>query len=241
MSEKSPAPCAFDIEVTLEPRQLEPEHAPIRVICGIRVIMLAEAGQDELTVTNSRIVVSFHEGVLPGLLFQVSPKQRPLFQLGQQAELRIGNIEQNQEHTFHLEFEAPRHAAGTVELAGAEIQYDVPTHQLRNQRRKVSITMSYGEPRAGADPGAGDRFDVVLIDVGNRPIKVARAIRDTTGLSLTEVKTMLEEGVVLIANELRLRAAVAIQQRVQQAGADCRVRLVRQTSDSGRQGGKRSG
>lgn len=52
---------------------------------------------------------------------------------------------------------------------------------------------------------------------------------------------MLEEGEVLIANELRLRAAVAIQQRVQQAGADCKLRLVRETSGSSRDGGKRIG
>lgn len=67
-------------------------------------------------------------------------------------------------------------------------------------------------------------FDVVLLEAGERPIKVAREIRAATGLGLRDVTELIKTANATIGRALGFAQAGALQRRVQAVGARAEVR-----------------
>lgn len=79
---------------------------------------------------------------------------------------------------------------------------------------------------SAGDPQETSLFDVILIDAGERPIKVAREIRAATGLGLRDVTELVKSAGATIGRALRFAQAGALQRRVQAVGARAEVRRV---------------
>jgi large subunit ribosomal protein L7/L12 len=85
--------------------------------------------------------------------------------------------------------------------------------------------------RTGGGAKEASRFDVVLLDAGERPVKVAREIRAATGLGLRDVTDLMKHVGTTIGRALGFAQAGALQRRVQAAGARVEVRRVAESSE----------
>lgn len=75
------------------------------------------------------------------------------------------------------------------------------------------------EPQASA----GD-YDVVLVDVGDTPIRVVRQIRDATGLRLTAIGEMVKKENAIVRRSMSRAAADELRDRIVEVGGRAEVR-----------------
>jgi large subunit ribosomal protein L7/L12 len=84
------------------------------------------------------------------------------------------------------------------------------------------------EAPRGATEGAGEEFDVVLEDGGQRRTEVIEAIRETfLGLGLKETQDLVESAPTTILERVSRKAAVAVAEPLAAAGATISVIPVR--------------
>jgi large subunit ribosomal protein L7/L12 len=84
--------------------------------------------------------------------------------------------------------------------------------------------------KVSAAAGVSRSYDVVLVDPGPNPIEVMRAIRDATGLTITDVKTLIDARPRPIKNAQPLKNAEELRNRLQKFGARVEVRAVNHRS-----------
>lgn len=92
--------------------------------------------------------------------------------------------------------------------------------QLRETGRLADSaldTITRSEERHG-------RYDVLLLDVGERHIKVARIMRELTGLGLREINELLAEQETFIGRGLEFARAAALKESLESAGASVELR-----------------
>ncbi|MDR1365704.1 MAG: 50S ribosomal protein L7/L12 [Holosporales bacterium] len=81
-------------------------------------------------------------------------------------------------------------------------------------------------PTAAAAPVAEEKteFNVVLTDVGAEKIKVIKAVREITGLGLTEAKTLVESAPKPLKEGVNKDEAAEIKKKIEEAGAKVEIK-----------------
>lgn len=210
---------------------------------------------DNFVANNTLLFVTFHEDVELGPAYKTSPDEAYFGVMCAESDgrvhFRVGNIERDKTYRFSLSVKAPKRERGELEIARAELSYDVPSLDL-SAKERVAVSVRYIErqrslpqlphhpPTAPVVPAKNrygeDLYDVVLLDPGESPIRVIREIRDATGLALRTVARIVARKDETISKALPHEVATRIQKKVEGVGA----RVVVKRSDGAENPAKRS-
>lgn len=85
----------------------------------------------------------------------------------------------------------------------------------------AAASVAVAAPAAAAAPAAEEKteFDVILADVGASKIGVIKAVREITGLGLTEAKALVESAPKAIKEAAPKEEAEQIKEKLEKAGA----------------------
>lgn len=83
------------------------------------------------------------------------------------------------------------------------------------------VMVAGGNAGAGADAGAGEKssFDVMLTNAGGNKIQVIKAVREITGLSLTEAKALVDGAPKSVKGGVAKADAEEMKKKLEEAGA----------------------
>ena len=83
------------------------------------------------------------------------------------------------------------------------------------------VMVAGGNAGAGADAGAGEKssFDVMLTNAGGNKIQVIKAVREITGLSLTEAKALVDGALKSVKGGVAKADAEEMKKKLEEAGA----------------------
>ncbi len=84
-------------------------------------------------------------------------------------------------------------------------------------------------PQAGAAAGVAEEveqteFDVVLTAAGDKKVQVIKAVRELTGLSLTEAKAMVDGAPKAIKEKISKADAEAAKAKLEEAGGSVEIK-----------------
>jgi ribosomal protein L7/L12 len=108
--------------------------------------------------------------------------------------------------------------AGIAQVAGWT-KSPVAERVLEERRRRGELP---GQP--AGDAPAPARRDVVLTAVGDRPAEVLAALRQATGLALSEAKALVEAVPATLAKGVPAEEAARLERLLRAAGATVEVR-----------------
>ena len=82
------------------------------------------------------------------------------------------------------------------------------------------VMVAGGNAGAGADAGAGEKssFDVMLTNAGGNKIQVIKAVREITGLSLTEAKALVDGAPKSVKGGVAKADAEEMKKKLEEAG-----------------------
>ena len=81
------------------------------------------------------------------------------------------------------------------------------------------VAMVAAAPGAGAAAEEKTEFDVVLVEAGSSKIGVIKAVREITGLGLTEAKALVESAPKAIKEAISKEDAENFKKKLEEAGA----------------------
>ena len=81
------------------------------------------------------------------------------------------------------------------------------------------VAMVAAAPGAGAAAEEKTEFDVVLVEAGSSKIGVIKAVREITGLGLTEAKALVESAPKAIKEAVSKEDAENFKKKLEEAGA----------------------
>ena len=99
--------------------------------------------------------------------------------------------------------------------------YHADGHHGIGALRSVCFAGRRRVPGAGADAGAGEKssFDVMLTNAGGNKIQVIKAVREITGLSLTEAKALVDGAPKSVKGGVAKADAEEMKKKLEEAGA----------------------
>lgn len=90
------------------------------------------------------------------------------------------------------------------------------------------MAVAAAAPAAGAAPVAEEaeqtEFDVVLASAGDRKVQVIKAVRELTGLSLTEAKALVDGAPKPVKEKIAKADAEAAKAKLEEAGASVQIK-----------------
>lgn len=144
-------------------------------------------------------------------------------------------IEAHRHDTPHHIVALVKEAAGVSESLGDVAmgsQFETMLNHLETKRKLTRAMLDRcAGVRASLNGSPRTFYEVVMLSPGDEPLRVARELRDVTGLPLREVQEMLE-GPSKIGHGLGFAQANALRRRMQKAGASIEVRRFSQGPDA---------
>jgi len=91
------------------------------------------------------------------------------------------------------------------------------------------MAMAAAAPAAGGAQGAVEEveqteFDVVLTAAGDKKVQVIKAVRELTGLSLTEAKAVVDGAPKAVKEKIAKADAEAAKAKLEEAGASVQIK-----------------
>lgn len=108
---------------------------------------------ESFVATNAEIAITLAAGARPGQAYKTSPEQAFIGDLEEGAPivLHVGNVERGRMYGFLVSLTTPKKSSGKLEIARAELRYDVPSMRLRDQRKEAAITIAFDGKSAADD------------------------------------------------------------------------------------------
>ncbi|MCY0879390.1 MAG: 50S ribosomal protein L7/L12 [Firmicutes bacterium] len=92
------------------------------------------------------------------------------------------------------------------------------------------VAVAAAAPQAGAAPAAAQEeveqteFDVILTAAGDKKVQVIKAVRELTGLSLTEAKALVDGAPKAIKEKISRADAEAAKAKLEEAGGTVEIK-----------------
>lgn len=91
------------------------------------------------------------------------------------------------------------------------------------------MAVAAAAPAAGGGQGAAEEaeqteFDVVLTGAGEKKVQVIKAVRELTGLSLTEAKAVVDSAPKPVKEKISKADAEAAKAKLEEAGASVQIK-----------------
>lgn len=83
------------------------------------------------------------------------------------------------------------------------------------------VAVAAAAPAAGAAPAEVEKneFNVILVSAGDKKIQVIKAVKDATGISLTDAKNLVDAAPKAIKEGLPKKDAEELKAKLEEAGA----------------------
>jgi Ca-activated chloride channel family protein len=147
---------------------------------------------ESFIATNAQLVVTLGERVRARQVYRTLPQPAFVGDVSaaeREVEIRVGNVERGQTHTFLLAMVVAPHADPTLEVARATLTFDVPALGLRGQYQELALHVA-----RGADAPAGN----AEISGAYRSAQIARLVDELADAQRRNAKDECLERVDLL-------------------------------------------